>query len=76
VRFWLIFEKFQACFSFCRRELVSCGFHGCRVKETSDLCFDDSSKSETSSIIDLYMQFLCMGFQKNPEGPFNVLKVG
>ncbi|KAG5610370.1 hypothetical protein H5410_021651, partial [Solanum commersonii] len=38
-----------------RRQLVSCGFHGCRVKEASDSRFDGSIESGMSSTIDLHM---------------------
>ena len=42
--------------------LVSCGFHGCWVKENSDLCFDCSIESGTLDVIDLHMWFVYTGF--------------
>lgn len=56
--------------------LVSCAFHGCQVKETSNSCFGGSIEFETSSMmIDLHMWFVCTKFQTNPKVPFDVLRV-
>jgi len=51
--------------------LVYCGLHVCQIKETSDSYFNCSIESETSSIIDLHVWFVCTGFRTNYEGPFN-----
>ena len=51
--------------------LVYFGIHGCQVKDTSDLCFDESIEFETSSIIDLHVWFVCTGFQTKSKNPFD-----
>jgi len=61
-----IFEKSRALFSLFRRQLVSCGFHRCRVKEASDSHFDGSIESGMSSIIDLHMWFVFTGSKRIP----------
>ena len=73
----MIFERSRACFSLFRRELVSCDFYECWVKETSDSYFEGSIiESGTSRIIDLHMWFVCAGFQRSPEGLFKVMEIG
>jgi len=72
----LIFERSRACFSLLGVELVSCGFHECRVKETSNSYFDGSIESELSSITDLHIWFVCTGFRTNLEGHFDDLRLG
>jgi len=70
VRSWLIFEISRAYFSLFRSELVSCGFHGSRVKETSDSCFDSFIESGAWSIIDLHMLFVCTDVPDESQGSF------
>lgn len=41
-------------------------FHGAQIKETSYSCSEYSIVSETSSIIDFRMRFVCMGFKWIP----------
>lgn len=55
-----------------RRELISCDFYKCRVKETSYSYCDDFIESETSSIIDLHIWFECTGLLTNHKGFFEV----
>lgn len=73
MRSWLIFERSQSCVILLGAELVSCGFHECRIKDL-EFKFRRSIESKTSSIINSHM-FMCTKFQTNLKGPFSVLRV-